>query len=59
MAQPNSRGLGWARIVSAVLVGINTIDLLISLFLVHAAVTVIIGAVIWLVGLACRRADPD
>ena len=52
MTQANSRGLGWARIVSAVLVGINTIDVLISLFLVHAAVTVIIGLVIWLVGLA-------
>jgi hypothetical protein len=32
--------------------GINTFDLLISFFMVHAAATLIIGLVIWLVGLA-------
>jgi hypothetical protein len=37
--------------VSAVFFGINTLDLLISLLMVHAVATLIIGVVIWLVGL--------
>jgi 4-hydroxybenzoate polyprenyltransferase len=37
--------------VSAVFFGINTVDLLISLFMVHAVATLIIGVAIWLVGL--------
>ncbi len=52
MARANGRGHSWARVVSAVFFGINTLDLLVSFFLVHAAATLIIGLVIWLVGLA-------
>jgi hypothetical protein len=51
MAWANGSGRSWARVVSAVFFGINTLDLLISLFVVHAVATVIIGVVIWLVGL--------
>jgi len=51
MAWANGKGRNWARIVSAVFFGINTLDLLISLAEVHAIATLIIGVVIWLVGL--------
>ena len=51
MAWANGRGLNWARIASAVFFGINTLDLLISLFMVHAAATLIVGVLVWLVGL--------
>jgi uncharacterized RDD family membrane protein YckC len=51
MAWANGKGRSWARIVSAVFFGINTLDLLISLLQVHAVATLIIGVVIWLVGL--------
>lgn len=51
MAWANGRGRSWARTVSAVFFAINTLDLLISLFEVHAVATLIIGVVIWLVGL--------
>jgi hypothetical protein len=51
MAWANGQGRSWARVVSAVLFGINTLDLLISLLTVHAVATLIIGVVIWLVGL--------
>jgi hypothetical protein len=51
MAWANGRGLNWARIVSAVFFGINTLDLLISLFMVHAAATLIVGVLVWLAGL--------
>jgi len=51
MAWANGKGRSWARIVSAVFFGINTLDLLISLLAVHAVATLIIGVVIWLVGL--------
>jgi hypothetical protein len=51
MAWANGRGRNWARVVSAVFFGINTVDLLISLFVVHAVATLVIGVVIWLVGL--------
>ena len=52
MAWANGNGRSWARVVSAVFFGINTLDLLISLFAVHAVATLIIGVAIWLVGLA-------
>jgi hypothetical protein len=52
MAWANDRGRRWARIVAAVLFTINTLDLLLSIDVVHAIGTVIIGAVIWVVGLA-------
>jgi hypothetical protein len=57
MAWANGRGHSWARVVSAVLFGINTLDLLLSLSLrhstaeAHATAAVIIGIVVWLVGL--------
>ena len=51
MAWANGKGRSWARIVSAVFFGINTLDLLISLLAVHAVATLIVGVVIWLVGL--------
>jgi hypothetical protein len=52
MAWANGQGRSWARIVSAVFFGINTLDLVISFVLVHAVATMIVGVVIWLVGLA-------
>jgi hypothetical protein len=51
MAWANGRGQTWARIVSAVFFGINTLDLLLSIVRVHAAATLIGGIVVWLVGL--------
>jgi hypothetical protein len=52
MAWANGRGRNWARIVSAVFFGINTLDLIISFAVVRSVPTSIIGIVIWLVGLA-------
>jgi hypothetical protein len=52
MAWANGRGYSWARILSAVFFGINTLDLLVSFAAVRAPVTLIIGFVIWLAGLA-------
>jgi hypothetical protein len=52
MTWANGKGRSWARTVSAVFFGIYTVDLLISFSLIHAAATMIIGLVIWLVGLA-------
>jgi hypothetical protein len=51
MAWANSRGKNWARVLSAVFFGISTFDLIISFFLVRATATMIVGVVIWLVGL--------
>lgn len=52
MAWANGKGHNWARVLSAVLFGINTLSLLASFFLVRGAAALIIGLVIWLVGLA-------
>ena len=52
MAWANGRGRRWARIVSAVFFGINTLDLAVSFARVHATATVIVAVLIWLVGLA-------
>jgi hypothetical protein len=52
MAWANDRGRRWAPIVSAVLFGINTLDLVVSFDVVHAVATLVVGVVIWLVGLA-------
>jgi hypothetical protein len=52
MAQANGRGLPWARTLSAVFFGIGTLSLILSATIAHAAATLIIGVVIWLVGLA-------
>jgi hypothetical protein len=51
MAWANGRGRGWARVLSAVFFGINSLDLLGSIFLVHAVGTLIIALALWLVGL--------
>jgi hypothetical protein len=58
MARANGRGRSWARVVAAVLFGINTIDTLGSLALVRGGTTLaagvptlIIALVIWLIGL--------
>jgi hypothetical protein len=51
MAWANNRGRNWARVLSAVFFGINTFDLFISFFVVRATATMIVGVVIWLVGL--------
>jgi hypothetical protein len=52
MARANRQGRGWARVVSAVFFGINTLDLIVAAFLDKGAVlSLVIGAVIWLVGL--------
>jgi hypothetical protein len=52
MAWVNSRGRNWARVLSAVFFGISTFDLIISFLVVRATATMIVGVVIWLVGLA-------
>jgi len=52
MAWANGHERSWARTVSAVLFGINTLDLIISVALVRATASMVIGVVIWLVGLA-------
>jgi hypothetical protein len=52
MAWANEHGRPWARLVSAVFFGINTVDLLISWRLLHATPDLIVGGVIWLAGLA-------
>ena len=51
MAWANGRGRSWARIVAAVFFAINTLDLLASFARVHAAGTLIVSVLVWLVGL--------
>jgi hypothetical protein len=51
MAWANRRGRNWARIVSAVFFGINTLDLIISFTQVHALAPLIVSVIVWLVGL--------
>jgi hypothetical protein len=51
MAWANGRGRNWARIVAAVFFGINTLDLLVSFARVHAVGSLIVGILVWLVGL--------
>jgi hypothetical protein len=52
MAQANGRGLPWARTLSAVFFGIGTLTLILSVLIAHAVATLIVGVIIWLVGLA-------
>ncbi|MGP8000477.1 MAG: hypothetical protein ACLPKI_24615 [Streptosporangiaceae bacterium] len=52
MAWANGRGHGWARLVSAVLFGINTLDLIVSFAAVRDVADLIMGLLIWLLGLA-------
>jgi hypothetical protein len=51
MAWANGRGKSWARVVAAVLFGINTVNLLLSLARVHVGGAAILGILVWLVGL--------
>ena len=52
MAWANRQGRGWARVVLAVLFGINTLDLIVAALVVRGAVaSAVIGVVLWLVGL--------
>ncbi len=51
MAWANGRGRSWARIVATVFFAINTLDLLVSFARVHAVGSVIVGILVWLVGL--------
>jgi ABC-type uncharacterized transport system permease subunit len=51
MARANGKGKNWARILSAVFFGINTLDLATSIAVAHAVGTLIVGIVIWFVGL--------
>ena len=51
MAWANGQGYNWARILSAVFFGISTLDLLITFAAVRAPASIIVGLVIWLVGL--------
>jgi hypothetical protein len=52
MAWANGRGHNWARILSAVFFGISTLDLLVTFAAVRAPSSLIVGFVIWLIGLA-------
>jgi hypothetical protein len=50
MAWANGKGRNWARIVSSVLFGINTLDVLLLLGQPHAAISVAFSLIVWLVG---------
>ena len=50
MAWANRGGRNWARIVSAVFFGFNTLNLVGSLLQPHAIVALIVGVAVWLVG---------
>jgi hypothetical protein len=58
MAWANGHGRSWARVVSAVFFGINTLGLIVSLAArssvagMHTTGSIIVGVVIWLIGLA-------
>jgi hypothetical protein len=51
MAWANGKGRNWARVVSAILFGINTLDLLVSIAQGYVAATKIVSVLIWLAGL--------
>ena len=51
MAWANGKGRNWARIVSAVLFGIDTLSLLLSFTRANVAGALILGVLVWLVGL--------
>ena len=58
MAWANGHGRSWARVLSAVFFGINTLGLIVSLAVrssvaeMHTAGSLIVGVVVWLIGLA-------
>jgi hypothetical protein len=52
MASANKKGYNWARVVSSVLFGINTLGLLYVLFAAgNTAIQKVVAVLIWLVGL--------
>jgi hypothetical protein len=51
MSWANGRGLRWARVVSAVLFGLSTLELIVEFHTAYTAGTLTIGIVIWLIGL--------
>jgi hypothetical protein len=51
MAWANGRGRSWARILSAVLFGIDTLSLLLSFARANVIGAVILGVLVWLAGL--------
>jgi hypothetical protein len=51
MAWANGRGRNWARIVSAVLFGIDTLSLLLSFTRANVIGALILGVLVWLAGL--------
>jgi hypothetical protein len=51
MAWANGKGRNWARIVSAVLFGIDTLSLLFSFARANVAGALILGVLVWLAGL--------
>jgi hypothetical protein len=51
MAWANGKGRSWARIVSAVLFGIDTLNLLLSFARANVAAALILGFLVWLAGL--------
>ncbi len=51
MASANKAGKSWARIVSSVLFGLNTLIIVSSLARPHAALGIVLLALVWLVGL--------
>ena len=51
MAWANGKGRSWARVVSAVLFGIDTLDLLLSFTRASVIGALILGILVWLAGL--------
>jgi hypothetical protein len=51
MAWANGKGKNWARIVSAVLFAIETINLFLSFHRANVAAALILGSLVWLAGL--------
>ena len=52
MAWANGRGRNWARVLSAVFFGISTLGLLVSFAAGRAVGDIIVGLILWLIGLA-------
>ena len=51
MAWANGKGKNWARILSTVFFGFNTLGLLSDLVQAHVVLTLILAVLVWLVGL--------
>ena len=52
MAWANGRGRNWARVLSAVFFGISTLGLIVSFAAGRGVGDIIVGVVLWLIGLA-------